>query len=412
MLHLSVDWWMADFARSKFSLINERSSILIHELFCLTNGKLFTCRKTMGLYSLIILLFLVFWMIFFAGKAFAAEKTLYFDPVQDSRVTGYKIHYGQSKNFGTTVDLKNNTSYKLSNLVEGATYYFAASSYDAYGNQSALSDVLVYTVSQNEIIIDNKDLSATSKNGTWGVSDASDPYGTDSVWSRDGTTFTWHFTPAQSSDYELLMWWTQWPSRSTKVPVDIRHAGGTTRVIIDQTVNGGRWNSLGDFYFESGKSYSVTITSQAEPSSTCADAVRILPIFETPTDIIIDNKDASATSKTGTWEVSGASYPYGSDSVWSRDGDSFTWHFNPALTSHYELRMWWTEWPSRSTGVPVRIEHAGGTSWVKIDQTRNGGAWNRLGDYTFESGQSYKITIISPDSPSSTCADAVRFSAY
>ena len=386
--------------------------MFFYDLFSPIDSKLFNCHRTIAFFPLIIFIFLLLLIMLFAGKAYAGSKQLVFDPSPDKTVTGYNLYYGQSKNFGITVDLGNNTSYNLPKLEDGATYYFAASAYDKYGNESDLSHVLVYTVSQNDLIIDNTDLSATSKTGTWEVSGASDPYGADSVWSRDGTTFTWHFTPAETNDYELMMWWTEWPSRSNRVPVDIRHADGTTRVFIDQTKNGGQWNSLGDYFFESGKNYRVTITSQAGPSSTCADAVRLFPVFEVPTDFIIDNRDTSLTSQTGTWGVSGGSNPYGADSVWSRDGDSFTWHFNPVLTSHYELMMWWTVWSSRSNRIPVRVEHAGGTSWVMIDQTRNGGKWNRLGDYIFESGKSYKITIISPDGPSSTCADAVRFSAY
>jgi PKD repeat protein len=207
----------------------------------------------------------------------------------------------------------------------------------------------------------------------------------------------------------VFMWWTQWSSRSTSIPVDIEHAGGTAQAIINQQENGGQWNSLGEFSFNAGQSYTVTITSQPGPSSTCADAVRFLPVSETPADIIIDNRDVSLTSQTGTWDASGASGFYGEDSVWSRNGTTFSWHFNPSQTGSYELFMWWTEWASRSESVPVDIEHAGGTAQVIINQQENGGQWNSLGDYLFEFGQSYRVTITSQPNPSSTCADAVRF---
>ena len=273
--------------------------------------------------------------------------------------------------------------------------------------ETKASYITVTEPAAQDLIIDNRD-PETSYTGTWGVSGGSDPYGEDSVWSRDGTTFTWHFNPPQTSHYELMMWWTEWSSRSNSVPVDIEHAGGSTRITIDQTENGGRWNSLGDYLFESGQSYKVTITSQPGPSSTCADAVRFVVTEPAIPDLIIDNRDPE-TSYTGTWGVSGGSDPYGEDSVWSRDGTTFTWHFNPLQTSHYEVMMWWTEWSSRSNSVPVYIEHAGGSTRITIDQTENGGQWNSLGDYLFESGQSYKVTITSQAGPSSTCADAVRF---
>jgi lysophospholipase L1-like esterase len=39
-------------------------------------------------------------------------------------------------------------------------------------------------------------------------------------------------------------------------------------------VNGGKWNSLGSYSLIAGVSYTVTVTSQPGPSSTCADAVK------------------------------------------------------------------------------------------------------------------------------------------
>jgi hypothetical protein len=378
--------------------------------FSIEKNHWFSCQKIKN-WSLFIFLFCsVLFITFFPAKTYAATRLLVFDPSPDSRVVGYKLYYEESGKSMITVNLGSKTSYELSNLTEGATYYFAASAYDKNGNESDLSEVLTYTVTQNEIIIDNSDGISTSKTGTWGDSDAPDPYGKDSVWSRDGTIFTWHFKPTQTSYYELMMWWTQWSSRSNHIPVDIEHADGKARVYIDQTRNGGKWNSLGDYFFESGKSYRVTITSQAGPTSTCADAVRFLPIFEPPEDIIIDNRNTSATSRTGTWGVSGGYYPYGTDSLWSRDGTTFTWHFSPAQTSYYNLMMWWTQWSSRSSKVPVKIEHAYGSTTVVADQTKNSGQWNSLGNYFFEFGKSYRVTITSQPGPSSTCADAVRFS--
>jgi hypothetical protein len=127
-----------------------------------------------------------------------------------------------------------------------------------------------------EVIIDNGK-AGTSYTGSWSVSGASGYYGSDSVWSRDGATYTWTFTPQTSGTYDISMWWTEWPSRSTNIPVDIQHAGGTKRVYINQLQNGGKWNLLGSFSYSAGVKYKVTIISQPGPSSTCADAVKFAP---------------------------------------------------------------------------------------------------------------------------------------
>ena len=257
-----------------------------------------------------------------------------------------------------------------------------------------------------DIIIDNRD-AQTSQTGWWAVSGATNPYGIDSFYSRDGNTFTWHFAPSQSGVYDVSLWWTEWPSRSTSISVDIESFDGVSTVYINQQANGGQWNSQGQFYFEAGTTYDITITSQPGPSSTCADAVRFQLISEQNT-FIIDNRDAQ-TSQTGWWAVSGATNPYGIDSFYSRDGNTFTWHFAPPQSGIYDVSMWWTEWPSRSSNVPVDIENNDGVTTVYIDQQVNGGQWNSQGQYYFESATTYDITITSQPGPSSTCADAVRF---
>lgn len=134
-----------------------------------------------------------------------------------------------------------------------------------------------FSATPSDIIIDNGNENTTSYTGIWSISRGTNPYGANSLWSRNGSTYTWTFSPTASASYELSMWWTEWPSRSTSVPVDIEHSGGTTRVYINQQQNGGRWNSLGQYFFEAGTSYNVTVTAQPSPSSTCADAVRFAP---------------------------------------------------------------------------------------------------------------------------------------
>ncbi len=160
-----------------------------------------------------------------------------------------------------------------------------------------------------EKIIDNRD-AATSKTGTWQVSGAPGFYGQDAVWSRDGATFSFNFTPTLSGLYGLSMWWTQWPSRSTNIPVDIQNSNGTTRVYINQQVNGGKWNSIGQYTFTAGILYKITITSQSDPTSTCADAVKLtfVNVVNTPPVAVIDsiNPDPAMPGDRITLQGSGS----------------------------------------------------------------------------------------------------------
>src|SRR5512146_1753881 len=71
-------------------------------------------------------------------------------------------------------------------------------------------------------------------------------------------------------------------------------------------------------------------------------------------DVIIDN-GGGGTSSTGTWEASGGTSPYGSNSLWSRDGSKYTWRMSSQPAGTYEVYMWWSRWSSRTTNASVTI---------------------------------------------------------
>ncbi len=73
--------------------------------------------------------------------ATATTVTLAWDPVSDSRLAGYKIHYGTvSKNYTVTQDVGNVTQYTVLNLTEGTTYYFVVSAYGRSDETSGYSN--------------------------------------------------------------------------------------------------------------------------------------------------------------------------------------------------------------------------------------------------------------------------------
>jgi lysophospholipase L1-like esterase len=382
------------------------------------------------------------------------------------------------------------------------TFQYTVADGQGVASNPAMVAVTVNTVSA-EVVIDNGG-PGTSFTGVWQISGATGSYGSNSVWSRDGAKYTWSFTPTLSGNYQVSMWWTAYSSRSTAVPVDIQHSGGTARVTVNQQANGAKWNVLGTYSLVGGVTYTVTVTSQPGPSSTCADAVKFaylggggnqppvanndsatttpntpvtIDVIANDTDdvginaasvaivnppasgtavpdgsgsvtytpsggftgadtftytvadgqgavsnqatvtvtvnavsaeVVIDN-GGPGTSFTGVWQISGASNPYGVNSVWSRDGAKYTWRFTPTLSGNYDVSMWWTSLSSRSRVVPVDIANAGRTSRITVNQQLNGGKWNSLGSYYLVAGVGYTVTITSQAGPSSTCADAVKF---
>ncbi|MCD6365880.1 MAG: hypothetical protein J7M14_08395, partial [Planctomycetes bacterium] len=293
------------------------------------------------------------------------------------------------------------------------------------------------------------------------------------------------------------MRWSAWPSRATDIDVGIGYTSGSEAIGINQQNGAGKWNSIGEHYFDGSGSVTITAAS-GSTVSTCADAVwfrlvssnvppsahissiapnpaaigelvefsgygedsdgdiaayswqssiddnlsdagsfstdslsegvhqitfevqddmgywsqaalEVLIVGDAPVETIVDNLDGD-TSRTGSWQVSGGSDPYDADSFWSRDGATFTWYFTPPQSGDYDVSMWWTEWPSRSTSAPIDIENASGTERVYANQQNDGGQWNSLGVYTFTAGVEGSIAITAEDtSPTSYCADAVKF---
>jgi len=59
--------------------------------------------------------------------------------------------------------------------------------------------------------------------------------------------------------------------------------------------------------------------------------------------------------------------------------------------------------------VPVDIQNSTGTTRVTVNQQTNGGKWNSLGIYSLQANTTYRVTITSQPSPSSTCADAIKW---
>jgi hypothetical protein len=85
-------------------------------------------------------------IIFPAVTAYPTEVTLTEDhPSPELDVTGYRLYYGYgSEDYPVSVDVGNQTTYTLSDLEEGETYFIAATAYDIYGNESDFSNEVVF----------------------------------------------------------------------------------------------------------------------------------------------------------------------------------------------------------------------------------------------------------------------------
>ena len=96
-------------------------------------------------------LFLLCLSIILPAAAFSAELTIGWTKPDSSLVDGYNIYYGQSMTDfksipGQSIENPNTTQLTISGLYDGETYAFAVTSVDAFGNESAFSDIIAVQV--------------------------------------------------------------------------------------------------------------------------------------------------------------------------------------------------------------------------------------------------------------------------
>ena len=77
----------------------------------------------------------------------AEQVTLAWDANTELDLAGYKVHYGTaSGSYTTSVDVHNVTTYTVTGLTAGPTYYFAVTAYNASNNESGYSNQVSYSV--------------------------------------------------------------------------------------------------------------------------------------------------------------------------------------------------------------------------------------------------------------------------
>lgn len=125
------------------------------DLFFLStcNGPPLTPAKRRSTYTrkrlrtLSFLLPLTLCLLFCASTAFAAGVKLAWDANSEPDLAGYTIHWGTSSgNYPFSVDVGNRTTWEVTGLDAGVTYYFAATAYNTSNLRSAPSDEVKYDV--------------------------------------------------------------------------------------------------------------------------------------------------------------------------------------------------------------------------------------------------------------------------
>ncbi len=129
------------------------------------------------------------------ARAFAGDVSVAWDPVADAIVVGYKVYFGPAAgNYIFNLEVGNTTTYTVASLVEGQTYHFAVTAYNATHSESAFSNDVSATVAYG----------APVANFSAGTSTGIAPLALNFMNTSTGTisTYTWRFGDGTTSSVQ------------------------------------------------------------------------------------------------------------------------------------------------------------------------------------------------------------------
>jgi hypothetical protein len=112
--------------------------------------KYFNCLRTKPFNLTIVLILSLFFSVLPIltcplGKAMAADITLAWDHNSEPDLAGYKLYLGNSsRNYNEIIDLGLTTQFTISNLIDGAVFFFTLTAYNQKGFESSFSNEVRY----------------------------------------------------------------------------------------------------------------------------------------------------------------------------------------------------------------------------------------------------------------------------
>lgn len=193
-----------------------------------------------------------------------------------------QIVYGTSEEVDRSSPIRHsvttNHSVLLNALSAGTQYYFRAIS--GADNLQYLSALHTFSTA-GEIIIDNP---AAEFTGLWSTGTLSGGYLADyrfAISTNTEATATASYRPVITTPgkYDVFVWYLEGGNRSTNVPVEIVHDGGSFHASFSQLLNGSQWVALaGGLSFARGSNGFVRFSNDTGETSrvVIADAVRFV----------------------------------------------------------------------------------------------------------------------------------------
>ncbi len=241
--------------------------------------------------------------------------------IADTIIAGAASAAAQGASFTSSsyIDRKIRTNHTilLTGLAPATRYSFQVIS--STESNSFPSGVYQFVTAGAPIILDDTN-SAVTFTGTWTTSvNVAGFYGTNYRYANvsSSTLRMATFTPniPVAGKYDVYEWHTAATDRAVNAPFAISYNGGSNNFLVNQQINGGRWNLLAtNLPFSEGTTGFVRLSNNAGNSVVIADAVQFIYVDaqETP----IDN------SVPAWWE----NFYFGGhvNPLADPDGDSFT----------------------------------------------------------------------------------------
>src|SRR5918992_5956658 len=132
-------------------------------------------------------------LFFYTVYAQAGQVTLAWNANTDPTLGGYRLYYGQaSGNYTANVDVGKQTSYTLTGLTDGKTYYFAAKAYN--------TGKTVWSGFSNQV---SKTIATTAPEANFSASPTSGPASLEVIFtnsSTNATAYSWDFNGDGTTD--------------------------------------------------------------------------------------------------------------------------------------------------------------------------------------------------------------------
>jgi hypothetical protein len=313
-------------------------------------------------------------------------------PGYDARMLSFKLVSGKhSVTLGGISDTDSATWVSLSKLwLDAGEYRLVVS---ASGQGKAAVDAVeiqrVLVAGGDDITIDNRSLGFSSR-GDWESSVSVAGFkGIDYMASCRNATAEWRMFLPDPGTYEVFGNWTSRPNRASNTRFKVSYsAAGENRealVQVNQRKHGGRWQSLGVYDFDAAK-VSVSTTSRGANGCVIADAIRFKKVMDK--SYVLDNISEQFSVTRGWWTRSSLVEGFiGQDYQFSMFGNA-KWHMQLPELGVYRVEARWPAHFFHTTKAQYSISSASTIlGKTKVNQGQNGGAWQLLGEFQFDSNE-------------------------